>query len=131
MIAGVGTDIIEIARIAKAIARTPRLPERILTPAELPRYQTSKDQPRFLAKRFAAKEAAAKALGTGIGRGVSWQHLEIGHNGDGQPQLSLSGGAALRAGQLGIRRLHLSYSDEKQLVIAFVVAERGPLNEQD
>jgi holo-[acyl-carrier protein] synthase len=124
MIAGIGTDLVQIDRIAAALARTPRLAQRVLTLKEQAGFDASGDQPRFLAKRFAAKEAAVKALGTGIGRGISWQHLEVGHDALGKPCLQLSGGAQARALELGISRLHLSYSDEQQLVLAFVVAEQ-------
>ncbi|UTW11809.1 holo-ACP synthase [Marinobacterium rhizophilum] len=124
MIAGIGTDLVQIDRIAAALARTPRLAERILRPEERVGFAASRDQARYLAKRFAAKEAAVKALGTGIGRGVSWQHLEVRHDTLGKPCLQLSGGAQVRALELGISRLHLSYSDEQQWVVAFVVAEQ-------
>jgi len=121
MIAGVGTDILQISRISKALERTPALPQRILTPAELARYETVRDKARFLAKRFCAKEAAAKALGTGIGRGVSWQHMEIRANEQGQPSLYLSDGALARAESLGVTASHISYSDEQEYVVAFVI----------
>ncbi len=124
MIAGIGTDLVQIDRIAAALARTPGLARRILRPEELAGFSASRDQARYLAKRFAAKEAAVKALGTGIGRGVSWQHLEVGHDALGKPGLQLSEGAQARALELGISRLHLSYSDEQQWVVAFVVAEQ-------
>ncbi|MBQ0755520.1 MAG: holo-ACP synthase [Amphritea sp.] len=124
MIFGVGTDLLDIRRIEMALARTPRLSERILTPTELSQYQQSNQQPRFLAKRFAAKEAAVKALGTGIGRGISWQHFEVGHNELGRPIMTLTGNARQRAEDLGIATFHLSYSDEQDQVIAFVVAEQ-------
>ncbi|MFC6671689.1 holo-ACP synthase [Marinobacterium aestuariivivens] len=69
MILGIGTDLVQIDRIASALARTPALAQRVLTPAEQSGFEASRDPARFLAKRFAAKEAAVKALGTGIGRG--------------------------------------------------------------
>ena len=68
MIAGFGTDIVEVARIEQALDRTPALARRILTPAELDVFSAAREPARFLAKRFAAKEACVKALGTGIGR---------------------------------------------------------------
>lgn len=123
MIAGIGTDVLQISRIREALARTPRLPERILTPAEYSAYAESAKPEVFLAKRFAAKEAAVKALGTGIGRGISWQHFEISHDPLGRPLLVVLGEAKLRADAQGISRFHLSYSDEKEYVVAFVVAE--------
>lgn len=125
MIIGIGTDLLEIARMEAALARTPRLSERILTPWEREAYARSRDQARFLAKRFAAKEAAAKALGTGIGRGVSWQHLEVGHDANGRPLLRAFGGALAAAQRQGITRWHLSYSDERGYVSAFVIAEQA------
>lgn len=123
MIFGIGTDLLDMRRIEKALVRTPRLPQRILTPTELQQYQQSRRQVNFLAKRFAAKEAAVKALGTGIGRGISWQHFEVSHDELGRPLISLSGNARQRAEQASITRLHLSYSDEGDNIIAFVIAE--------
>ncbi|MGB0468525.1 MAG: holo-ACP synthase [Pontibacterium sp.] len=125
MIFGIGTDILRISRVEIALARTPRLPERILTPAELKAWQVAAHPAVFLAKRFAAKEAAVKALGTGIGRGISWQHFEISHDQWGKPLLSLSGAAKVRANERALGRFHLSYSDEQEYVVAFVVAEYG------
>ena len=123
MILGLGTDIVAIARIAGALERTPGLAKRILTPVELEQFNASSQPERFLAKRFAAKEAGVKALGTGIGNGVGWQHLEVSHNEMGRPLLSLSSAAAQRAAELGITHWHLSYSDEVDYVVAQVIAE--------
>jgi holo-[acyl-carrier protein] synthase len=125
MIYAIGTDMVEIERIRRALARTPRLPQRILTPAELNAFQQSAHPERFLAKRFAAKEAAVKALGTGIGRGISWQHFSVLHDPHGRPRLQLTGAADALARRQGIDRWHLSLSDERALVVAFVVAESG------
>ncbi|WP_428033197.1 holo-ACP synthase [Amphritea sp.] len=123
MIIGVGTDLLDIRRIGKALERTPRLAERILTQQELEQFHLATQPVNFLAKRFAAKEAAVKALGTGIGRGISWQHFNITYDTLGRPLLELNGGALEKAGQLGIRQIHLSYSDETDHVVAFAVAE--------
>ena len=123
MIVGIGTDIVAIARIATALERTPGLAKRILTPAELAQFNASSQPERFLAKRFAAKEAGVKALGTGIGNGVGWQHLEVSHNELGRPLLDVSSTAAERAKELGITYWHLSYSDETDYVVAQVIAE--------
>ncbi|GAA0791024.1 holo-ACP synthase [Marinobacterium sediminicola] len=125
MIVGIGTDLLEIARMERALARTPRLPERILTQAELTAFREHARPALFLAKRFAAKEAAVKALGTGIGRGISWQHFEISHDPLGRPLLSVKDEAASRAAAAGIHRWHLSYTDERAYVSAFVIAEGG------
>ncbi|WP_415889039.1 holo-ACP synthase [Neptuniibacter sp. SY11_33] len=123
MILGIGTDILEISRIDKSLSRTPSLANRILSPVELLQFQSAKNKPLFLAKRFSAKEAVTKALGTGIGHGVSWQHIEICKNEYGRPEVSLSDGALKRAESIGIKSMHLSYSDEKDYIVAFVVAE--------
>ncbi|WP_432696482.1 holo-ACP synthase [Marinobacterium sp. YM272] len=123
MIIGLGTDLCEIERIEAALARRATLARRILTAAELDLFQVASDPARFLAKRFAAKEAAVKALGTGIGRGVSWHHLCIEKTEAGRPLLRLSGTAAEIARDLGIQHWHLSYSDERHYVVAMVVAE--------
>ena len=123
MIIGVGTDVLQIERMRKALLRTPKLADRILTPSELELCTSTTDPALFLAKRFAAKEAIAKALGTGIGRGVSWQHMEISKDSYGRPLVELYLGAAARAEELSIDSLQLSYSDEKEYVVAFVIAE--------
>lgn len=123
MIKGIGTDIAQISRIEDALVRTPGLPQRILTPEELIGFNASGDAARYLAKRFSAKEAIVKALGTGIGRGVSWQHITIDKDELGRPLVILSKGAFERSQQLGISVIHLSYSDEKDYVVAFAVAE--------
>ena len=92
MIVGVGTDIVQINRIEETLERLGEaFVARILTPAERLEFQSSANPHRLLAKRFAAKEAVGKALGTGIGQGISWQHIEITHNDIGAPSLRLSG----------------------------------------
>ena len=123
MILGIGTDILQINRMREAWERTPKLAQRILTPTELDDCTDIADPALFLAKRFAAKEAVSKALGTGIGRGVSWQHIEIAKDENGRPLVKLTAGAEERAKALAIHNLQLSYSDEKEYVVAFVVAE--------
>lgn len=125
MIVGIGTDIVQIARIEASSERLgEKFAARILTQDEVQQWHQHRRPSVFLAKRFAIKEAASKALGTGIGRGVSWQHFHIDHNEWGAPQLSFSGGAAERAKQLGVNRIHLSLSDEQDCVVAFVVLEQ-------
>ena len=125
MIKGVGTDILQISRIEAALARTPKLAQRILTAQELTLFKQSNTPARFLAKRFAAKEAISKALGTGIGRGVSWQDMSVNKDAHGRPWVELTAGALARAEQLRIAQIQLSYSDEKEYVVAFAVAESG------
>lgn len=119
---GVGTDILRVARVDEVVARLgDRFARRILTPAEQEEFHASGQPNRLLAKRFAAKEAIAKALGTGIGRGVSWQDIQIDHNGDGAPLVRLSGGALATAQRRGAGRVELSLADETEYVVAFAV----------
>jgi holo-[acyl-carrier protein] synthase len=128
-IAGLGTDIVEIARIEQSLARSPALVKRVLTGAEQTIFaQMATQHPgnaaRYFAKRFAAKEAAAKALGTGIGRGVSFQHISVSNNADGAPQLALSDYAAELAAKLGVSHIWLSITDEQAYAAATVILER-------
>lgn len=119
---GVGTDIVELSRIEKInVERGQRLARRILTEAEFVEFQVAKRPANFLAKRFAAKEAAAKALGTGIAQGVGFQDMEVFKADTGQPLMRLKGGALTRLEMLGAKSVHLSLSDDAGLVLAFVV----------
>jgi holo-[acyl-carrier protein] synthase len=121
----VGTDILQINRIAEVVERQgDKFVQRILAPQELEEYRDSKLALRLLAKRFAAKEAVAKCLGTGIGHGVSWQHILIGHDDLGAPLVTLSDGAAEVASAKGGNRVSLSISDESEYVVAFAVLWR-------
>lgn len=118
----VGTDILKIERIDEVLDRLgDRFVERILTPVEQEEYGQSAQAGRLLAKRFAAKEAIAKALGTGIGRGVSWQDIQIEHDTNGAPLVRLSGGAERVARERGGSRVELSLADELDYVVAFAV----------
>jgi holo-[acyl-carrier protein] synthase len=121
----IGTDILRIGRIDEVVERLgERFVARILTPSEQEEYRASPQPGRLLAKRFAAKEAVAKALGTGIGRGVSWQDIAIDHDGNGAPLVTLSGGALEVAGKRGGARVALSLADEADYVVAFAVLAR-------
>lgn len=123
MIQGIGTDILQLERARAALKRTPGLAKRVLTATELQFYEKTTEPERFFAKRFAAKEAVVKALGSGIGHGVSWQHIEITNNALGKPEIMLSAGAQQHAHRQGIVKVHISYSDEQDYVVAFAVAE--------
>jgi holo-[acyl-carrier protein] synthase len=124
MVVGVGTDLIEIARIAQSVDRFgDRFLQRIYTAQEIAYCQRKKSSAESLAARFAAKEAAAKALGTGISRGVSWLELEVGREPSGKPTLQLSGRAAQRARQLGVATINLSLTHSKEIAMAFVIME--------
>lgn len=117
-----GTDILRVDRIDAVVARLgERFVRRILTQPEQLEYHASKQPARLLAKRFAAKEAVAKSLGTGIGQGVSWQDIQIEHDVNGAPQVRLLGGAMAAARKLGGARVALSVSDELDYVVAFAV----------
>lgn len=122
-IVGIGTDIVALARIEKVLQRNPAFAERILTSEELQTYAQAGHPAAFVAKRFAAKEAAAKALGTGIAQGVSFQHLKVNHTELGQPLLHLSGAALQRAEAIGASTFHLSISDEADYAMAYVILE--------
>lgn len=124
MIVGNGTDIVEVARIAGSLERFGvRFAKKILSPTELAQYESAKSGLNFLAKRFAAKEAVAKALGTGMRQGVHFTNIEIVRDKFGKPGVQLKSGALQRADALGIDRWHLSISDERHYALAFVIAE--------
>ena len=121
MTIAIGTDIIDIQRIADSIdLQGDKFVQRILTQSEISEYQARGHSVSFLAKRFAAKEAIAKALGTGIGRGISFQHMIISNNAEGAPQVELQDNAAERLNQLDGTNVLLSLSDEKNYAIAYV-----------
>jgi len=121
-VVGIGTDIVDIRRIAKMSDNAQqRLAKRILTATEYQHYLTLKQPERFLAKRWAGKEAAAKALGTGIANGVSFQHFNIVSLMSGQPTLELTSQALALAEKLGAITWHISLSDEVKYATAFVV----------
>ena len=123
MALALGTDLVAINRVAHTYKRHPQFAQRILTPRELAVFQTKVNSAamHYLAKRWAAKEAAAKALGTGIAQGVSFQQIEVLNHEDGQPQLSLDGVAAQIFTQQGFCHKAISLADEKDYALAFVV----------
>lgn len=126
MIVGLGTDIVEVSRIEALLARRGQaFAQRILAPQELAELDQQQSPVRYLAKRFAAKEAALKALGTGLRNGLSWQDLCIGHDTLGKPLLNLQGGALKLFSQLGATHSHISLSDEQHYVVALVILERS------
>ncbi len=125
---GIGSDLIRVARLAVVLERHgERFARRILDAGELAEYAGCADRAAFLAKRFAAKEAAAKALGTGIRNGLRLAHFGVGHDRLGRPHLRLSGRAAELAERSGIVASHLTLADEGGWAQAFVVLETaGP-----
>ena len=124
MVLGIGTDLIEISRIQESIAQFgDRFLHRIFTPGEIAYCQRKKHAAESFAARFAAKEAGAKALGTGISRGISWKELEVRREPGERPTLHLAGRAAQRAASMGIQRLSLSLSHSRDVALAVVIAE--------
>ncbi|XPF93664.1 holo-ACP synthase [Colwellia sp. RE-S-Sl-9] len=121
-VVGIGTDIVEINRIAAMSEKVRNsLALRVLTDAEYKHYSTVKQPERYLAKRWAGKEALSKALGTGIAKGVSFQHIEILSLPSGQPVLQLTDKALEIAKSLGASKWHITLSDEVNYATAFVV----------
>ncbi len=124
MIAGIGVDRITIARVRAAIDRFgPRFLERIYTETEREQAERKGDPARRLAMLFAAKEAVAKALGTGFRDGVAANGIETIHQRSGAPTIQLHGTAARIAEARGIASVHISLTDEDGVAIAFAVAE--------
>jgi len=126
MIFGVGTDIVAIARVEKALARSGAgFAARILTPGERDAFEQAKQPARLLAKRFAAKEAFGKAFGTGIAVPATLQSIEVIRDERGKPHFRYHGELARIMTDQGLRA-HLSISDELDHVIAFAVIEELP-----
>ena len=124
MIYGIGTDIVEVARIEASITQFgDDFAKRILAQSELASYQGSQIKPRFLAKRFAAKEAFAKALGTGLRAPATFQNIAVSHDELGKPILLLAPELQRFLNNKNITKTHVSISDEKNLAAAFVVLE--------
>ena len=125
MVLGVGTDLIETKRIEESIVRYgERFLERVFTPNEIAYcMRKRKNAAESFAARFAAKEAGAKALGTGISHGITWKELEVLREPSGRPTLHLSGRAAERAERMGVRRVQLSLTHSRELAMAVVIVE--------
>lgn len=125
MIYGVGTDLVSVKRIEEALFRHgDRFLHRILSEAEVAEYAGSSQPARFLAKRFAAKEAFSKAWGTGIGAAVGWHDVSVGHDSKGKPLINASPVLREKFTQEKIVAAHLSLSDEDEHALAFVVLEK-------
>ena len=124
MIVGSGIDLVEIARIQQSLERFgPRFLNRVFTTAEQAYCMRKRNAAESLAARFAAKEAAAKALGTGISRGVNWLEIEVVREPGGRPSLLFHGRAAQIASQLGVAHAALSITHTATLSMANVVLE--------
>lgn len=124
MIFGIGTDLVELQRIDAAYQRHgARFAARLLSPSEQTQLDAHRDIPRFLAKRWAAKEAFAKALGTGIRPPIRLAGITITHDAMGRPGLAFDDAIAQYLASVGVGSAHLSLSDERDVAIAFVVLE--------
>jgi holo-[acyl-carrier protein] synthase len=124
MLIGTGVDLIEVERIAHSIERFgERFLRRVYTDHEITYCQGRRASAESFAARFAAKEAGAKALGTGISRGVTWNEFQVARNPGGRPVLELRGRAALLAKELGVRAISLSLTHTGSLAMATVVME--------
>ncbi|MGH8930133.1 MAG: holo-ACP synthase [Egibacteraceae bacterium] len=123
-ILGIGVDAVEIERMEVALARTPRLMERLFTARELADCRLSDGRMRVpgLAARFAAKEAVAKALGSGV-RGFGFRDIEVTRQSSGRPVAFLHRDAAEYTARLGIDRVHVSLSTSRNVAVANAVAE--------
>ncbi len=125
MIIGIGTDIVGVARIRFSLERFgDRFAKRVLSEQEFSEFRGAANRDAFLAKRFAAKEAAAKAFGTGFADGLALRHIEVTHDPRGRPELRFTGRAAQIATELDVTRALLSISDEREHALAFVVLEK-------
>lgn len=125
MIYGIGTDIVAVTRMNELHSRYgAKLTERILAPEEWGDYAEASNKERFMAKRFAAKEAFAKAVGTGMRSPVSFTSIIVVHDDQGKPGFIYSPELGAWLKSRAIAAMHLSLSDEQDYVVAFVVAER-------
>jgi len=126
MIFGIGTDIVRVARMQRNLDRYgERFAARILGPDELDAFHHNSRPANFLARRFAAKEAAAKAMGTGFAGGLALRHITVTHEPGGRPVLACMGRAADFLQQHAITETHLSLSDEAEYAIAYVILIQG------
>ncbi|PHS29309.1 MAG: holo-ACP synthase [Robiginitomaculum sp.] len=128
MILGIGADLCDITRIEKTLARFgERFTNRVFTPIEREKSNRRKERAASYAKRFAAKEACSKALGTGVKFGVAWRELGVVNLPSGKPTMVLAGGAAKRLDELTPKGyqpfIHLTITDDYPLAQAFVVIE--------
>lgn len=124
MIFGIGTDIVRVARMQQDLDRFgERFAERILTENEMQEFRRNAGKANFLARRFAAKEAAVKALGTGFSGGITFQDIEIRSDALGKPLISFHNQARLRFEALGGRTAHITLSHSRENAVAMVILE--------
>jgi holo-[acyl-carrier protein] synthase len=131
MILGIGSDLCDIRRIESSLARFgERFTHRVFTDGERAKCDARAARAPSYARRFAAKEACAKALGTGMAQGVFWRDMEVVNLPGGKPTLGLTGGAALRLAEMvpagHEARIHISLTDDPPMAQAFVIIEAVP-----
>ena len=121
MIFGIGTDIVHVERMRRNLDKHgDDFAQRILTKAEFVEFENKKDKAAFIAKRFAAKEAAVKAMGTGFSQGLSLHHIGVTHDEAGKPILEFLEAAEIFLEKNKIKQSHLSLADERDYAVAFV-----------
>jgi holo-[acyl-carrier protein] synthase len=124
MIVGIGTDLCEIARIARALERHgDRFARRVLVEAEFRRYLGHANRAGYVAKRFAAKEALSKALGVGIRAPMNWHNVGVLNRVSGAPYFQMSEALAAFVARRGVATIHVSITDERAIACAFVILE--------
>lgn len=126
MIFGIGTDLIRIERFEKALEHHgDRFAERILMPEELTGYWDRKFKARYLAMRFAGKEAVAKSIGTGFAHGIWVRDIGIVHNARGKPDVVFSDRGRKVCAELGVGACHVSLSDDGGVAMAYAISEKA------
>ncbi|MES1982011.1 MAG: holo-ACP synthase [Pseudomonadota bacterium] len=126
MIFGIGTDIVAYARVAAAHARHgERFAQRVLSQQEMAQYSSHGQPARLLMKRFAAKEALGKAVGSGLRFPVTLQRISVIHDSNGKPFFEFAAELAAHLARLGVTQHHLSISDEQDIAVAFVILEKN------
>ena len=136
MIIGLGTDLIDIERIEKTLARFgDRFLDRCFTPLERAKSDRRMNRAASYARRYAAKEACSKALGTGLRRGVFWRDMGVVNLSTGQPTMALTGGAARRLAEITppgmVARIHLTITDDHPTAQAIVIISAEPAGTAD
>jgi holo-[acyl-carrier protein] synthase len=126
MILGIGTDIIEVARIEKALSRDIGFRDKIFTPGEIEYCESKKNKYQHYAARFSAKEAFLKAIGTGWRFGVRFADIDLHHDELGQPHIRVTGIAKDLTDRLSVSKIHVSLSHLKELATAIVIIECEP-----
>ncbi|QCI18803.1 holo-ACP synthase [Buchnera aphidicola] len=123
-IIGIGTDIIEIKRIKKIVSKFEnKFAKRILSYKEWKKYIISRNKINFIAKKFAAKEAVSKALGTGINHGITFNQIELYNDFLGKPKIRFLDNSLNKINEINCKSVHVSISDQKSYAYAIVILE--------